>query len=364
MKIQKYVQLLLTTLMAGACQSVSQLSIDYMQPAPISFPDTLRRVAVVNNANMPEDGKHSRKGESVLVRDWDMSRSINHYNGYAPLTAEALAEALAEQNYFDEVVICDSALRRQGDTLSTRPLSPEEVNKLTHDLKVDFLISLDNIHIESFATTDFIPWGGVFLGIMDVKVKPTISVYVPNRKGALVTINTQDSIFWEWTGRSEEEIRAMLSNEKEMLEAASEFAGSIPLKYLLPYWKTVQRYIYSGGSVNMRDAAVYVRKGNWQEAIRIWKQNYTNKKAKQKMYSAHNIALGYEMQDSLQAAVEWARKAQEAAHDVDGIDKTPAAKGVTHYILATVYLNELQNRLENIAQLDAQMRRTYEDFME
>lgn len=44
--------LLIGSLLLGSCQSVEQLSIDYMLPAEVSFPATLKRVAVVNN--MPD----------------------------------------------------------------------------------------------------------------------------------------------------------------------------------------------------------------------------------------------------------------------------------------------------------------------
>ena len=36
-------------LLLGGCQTVEQLSIDYMLPAEVSFPPSLKRVAVVNN---------------------------------------------------------------------------------------------------------------------------------------------------------------------------------------------------------------------------------------------------------------------------------------------------------------------------
>ena len=83
-----------------------------------------------------------------------------------------------------------------------------------------------------------------------------------------------------------------------MLKEASEFAGTVPVKYMLPHWKTASRYLFTSGSVNMRDAAVYVRENDWKRAIELWKQTYEKKKkGKQKMYAAYNVALGYEMQE-------------------------------------------------------------------
>ena len=41
----------------GGCQSIEQLSIDYMLPAEVSFPAVLKRVAVVNNMPDVPDNK-------------------------------------------------------------------------------------------------------------------------------------------------------------------------------------------------------------------------------------------------------------------------------------------------------------------
>ena len=57
-----YCLLLMGSLLLGSCQSVEQLSIDYMLPAEVSFPATLKRVAVVNNMpNVPDNKLIDRK---------------------------------------------------------------------------------------------------------------------------------------------------------------------------------------------------------------------------------------------------------------------------------------------------------------
>ena len=153
-----------------------------------------------------------------------------------------------------------------------------------------------------------------------------------------------------------------------MLKEASEFAGTVPVKYMLPHWKTASRYLFTSGSVNMRDAAVYVRENDWERAIALWKQTYEKKKkGKQKMYAAYNVALGYEMQDSIQAAEEWALKAQKEAYDIDKIEEKKKQGGidvsdVPNYFAVTRYLGELQERKEGMTRLNVQMERFKNDF--
>lgn len=74
------------------------------------------------------------------------------------------------------------------------------------------------------------------------------------------------------------------------------------------------RYLYTGGSVPMRDAAIYVRENSWDDAYELWRQAFEGtKNQKKKMRAALNIAVYYEMKDSLAKAEEWAEKAQQLA---------------------------------------------------
>lgn len=123
-----------------------------------------------------------------------MARLTNYYNGDAAITTESLAEALANENYFEEVVICDSALRSKDINPRESTLSRDEVLELTQNLDVDFLIALENIQMRSNRKISYMPDWGVFLGTVDVKVYPTVRIYLPNRKGPMVTVNSNDSI--------------------------------------------------------------------------------------------------------------------------------------------------------------------------
>ncbi len=353
--------LCLLLFVAAACQSVQQFSIDYMQPAEVSFPAALRRVAVVNNmpaspqaTAMPEAGEEP-KGE------YEVARKTDYYTGNPATAAQALADALADENYFDQVIICDSALRANDVALRESTLSREEVNRLARDLQADFLIAVEDVRLRAVSKMDFLPDVQAYYGTVDVTVCPTLRIYVPNRRGPVATVSRPDSIFWEEAGVSEGEVRSRLIQGKELVEAASGFAGSSPVAYLLPHWKTAERYLFVGGSVDMRDAAVYVREQNWDEAIALWKRHYEQRKGKTKIRAAYNIALGYELQDSIGDALQWATKAQQIANDVEHVEEK-AAQGlqsadIPYYILTSLYVNELTERRQGIARLRMQMRR-------
>lgn len=356
-------------LLFSGCQSIEQLSIDYMLPAEVSFPPSLKRVAVVNNMPAAPDNQLIVEGSADKQKDeTEIARKTRYFNGDSKITAEALAEALANESYFDEVIICDSALRAHDRFPRESTLSKIEVEDLAASLDVDFLIALENVQIRTIRKIEFVPEWNFYLGTLDAKVYPTVKVYLPNRNGPMVTVNANDSIFWEHTATNMASAGAGLINDKEMVAEASEFAGTVPVKHLLPHWQTASRYLFTGGSVDMRDAAVFVRENKWDEAIALWKQAYEKKKkGKQKMYAAYNIALGYEMKDSIDQAEVWALNAQKVAYDIDKIEEKKNAgtieyTDVPNYFVMSRYLTELIERKEGMTRLNIQMQRFKDDF--
>ena len=139
--------LLLFCLAFSSCQTIEQIPIEYMMPAEINFPPELRRVAIVNNTSSVPDNKWIESDRSR--KDDEIARAVAYNNGDAKIAAESLAEAIANENYFDEVIICDSALRANDKFAREETLTQEEVKELTENLDVDFLISLENLQLKA-----------------------------------------------------------------------------------------------------------------------------------------------------------------------------------------------------------------------
>lgn len=351
-----------------SCQSLEQISIDYMRPAEVSFPPQLRKVAIVNNANSIPDNKLNILAEKPQKDVPEMGRATAYANGDISIAAEAMAIELANQNYFDAVVICDSALRANDRFARESTLSQEEVGKLTSDLKVDFIIALENLQFKATKTVRYLPELGYFQSTADVKAYPTVKVYLPQRSKPMTTLHPNDSIFWEEFGNTAVEANTRLTPDSILLKEASEFAGTIPVKQLVPFWKKGVRHLYTGGSPDMRDAAVYVREKSWNKAFELWQRVFeTTQKKKKKMQAALNIALHYEMADSLVKAEEWAVKAQTLAKQIDKVDKAPAEgpihlNNIPNFYLTTLYVNELKERNTQLPKLNMQMSRFNDDF--
>ena len=97
-----YSLLVCCVLLFSGCQSIEQLSIDYMLPAEVSFPSALRRVAVINNMPPIPDNKLILEENDEKKKDeTEIARKTRYFNGDAQIATESLAEALANENYFE-----------------------------------------------------------------------------------------------------------------------------------------------------------------------------------------------------------------------------------------------------------------------
>jgi len=71
------------------------------------------------------------------------------------------------------------------------------------------------------------------------------------------------------------------------------------------------------------------------------------------MYASYNLALGSEMLDDIDKAIEWATKSQQYA--------IQANQGEVAQ-LASIYLQQLNTRKQSFASVKMQMQRFNEDF--
>lgn len=312
-------------LLLTSCGSLQSVSLEQMQAADISFPAQVRKVAVINN--MPVVPAQGRRG--------DISPELE---GDGKVAAEALAEQIANVNYFDQVVICDSAFRANDSVPRANVVfKPDEVKTLAADLGVDMIFSFDRVHIQTRPGTIFYADLMYPVDAIDAIISPVIRIYIPNRDEPLFLVAKQDSVSWEYTP---------FLSDTLIVREASEFAALIPMDHLLPHWREVTRYYYDGGNVEMRDAAVSLRENDWEGARKLWMQAYEKRKGKQKMRAAFNIALSYEVEDDVPTAKEWVEKALKLA--------TPASDD--HHIIS-LYSAALRDREAKLTQLKLQMKR-------
>lgn len=310
----------------ASCSSVRTLTFDQLYPAKITYPEQVTGVGVVNNmAPIPEPK--------------DGLLTVGMLEGDGKIAAEALAEALADSRYFNQVLICDSVLRSDD----ARPtdlsmLTPAQVDTLASRLGVDMLFSVERVLMKTSRKEMFYPGFSMPFSVVELKATPLVRVYLPSRVTPVATLVKTDSLYWE--------VSSDVSDKVLVKEGSSGVFASL-LNDLVPHWGQTARAYYDGGCVEMRDAAVCLRENDWEGARELWTQLYNGrKKGRMKMKAAFNVALAWEMDGDVSRAAEWLEKAK-ACEPADAEDRE----------LMEYYTYLLNEKIKDLPKLDLQMKR-------
>ncbi|MGL5938625.1 MAG: DUF6340 family protein [Phocaeicola sp.] len=315
-KIKTYLGLFLSIAFSSCGSTMQIISFEQLEASQINFPESVMRVAVINTVERPSEAIYGKEIPVKLVGDGVVASSL-------------LAEALAEANYFDQVLLCDSVLKITNSVTGIIP--KEKIQALTQELGVDLLFSIDSLNITNRA----------FLGYLgpelSASIRPQIRIYIPDRELPLLSIVKSDTLYWS--------IVPTL-NSQDIVQEASAYVAKQVLPFLVPHWKTIDRNYYDGGNYQMRDAALFLREGEWEEAFALWQDLYANQKGATRMRAAYNMVLYYEMKEDLESA----RKL--LIEVIDGVNP----KSLDASFLNS-YLKELDERQTRVAKLRIQMKR-------
>lgn len=317
----KITVLLLVLCLFSACTTLQTISFERLQAADVSYPDQVRTVGVINYA--PQD---EQERDSIL----------GLWNGDGMVTVESLAREIAATDYFNQVVVCDSALRPVG--MGDEEILPmSQADSLIQALGVDMLFAVEQVRIELKEGSLFHTELMVDVPAVDGVITPLVRAYVSGRNAPLFSISKTDTICW------------VVSPELtfgQIMQEASDFAATLPVSYLLPHWKEMNRYYFDGGNMEMRDAGVYIREQNWEGAAALWQKLHDGRKGKVKMRAAYNLALNYELQGDYERAKEYLDTALSLA-----------SEGSWEHQLIEYYRLQLDEQARENRMLQIQMKR-------
>ena len=313
----------------SSCSSVQLLQFEQLKPAEISFPNDLKNVAIVNNMPKEELGKQSY-----------LRHTAKEFEADGATFVQEVANVLAEGNYFNKVVVCDSLLYRydENDAPQYHELKPAQVRQLLGDLDVDMIVSVDRLYVRTGIGQLWDNYYGIPFDAVNASYAALVHLYVPTRDKAFMQVTDVDTLQFELDLNLSDDVIA---------KETSGYAGMKIANKLIPYWHGVQRIYYDGGMAEFRDAGVALRENDLEEAGRLWTNLYEKKKGKNKMRAAFNLALYCEMTDQLDKAKEWLDKAKALVGESNVNDRNT----ITYYQAA------LQRRQQEMNKLNIQMNR-------
>lgn len=332
--------------MAGllsACGTVNYLEIETYNPAEVTFPKSVEKILVVNNAvPQPEDVGYEcqmlghrqdtckAKADSVL---FDACRS--------------LGESMVDASYFKDVLLYHDALRKDQDAASDLKLTREQVDSLCMDTGADAVISVDRLLFDMKRDVQNIG-NGFVLGVIDVKFSGVVRSYMPGRELPMTTIYVKDSIYWAESADFVPVLEKIMPTPEAALRGAAGYFGLLVHSNFVPHWNKERRWYYTGIGARWKEASAYVTKERWTLAEQRWRHIYDRTKGTDtRAKAASNIALCREMKGDFKSAFEWAHKSYDLFKSKDGgkSKNTEMLEG---------YLQALAQRIRSDKKLSAQ----------
>jgi tetratricopeptide (TPR) repeat protein len=186
------------------------------------------------------------------------------------------------------------------------------INKLTSETETDLVISLETF---SYFYSEYSADASVPKP-RDVITASVWAVYDPLAKKIIERKTMIDTLFWNaLDDKGNVQKNSKLPPRLTALKIASQMAGENYSKRFFASWESVKRMYSIPPLPDFEAAEKYLVKGDWDNAIMLWKRYAADKNGKMAINARYNLALAYEMKDDLDSAIQWLNAAQQIAAD-------------------------------------------------
>lgn len=334
---------LLIACLLSACSSIEYIGIETYNPAEITFPKSVGKVLIVNNAvPQPDD-------VGYVYNLYGTAQDTARANADSALfnACRSLGKSIVDVSFFNDVLLYHDGTRQDGKYLVDEKLTPEAVKELCEETGADAIISFDRLLFQMEKNVVAFAEGFVAGGI-DVKISGVVRGYLPERDKPLATVYMEDSIFWSESADNMELLKYYLPMPDEALKAAGQYIGAKVTPNFVPHWDNETRWFFKGEGARWKEATAYALSDKWEDAALRWRQVYTNSSRwKERAKAASNLALYYEMNTQLKEAFEWANKSYTLFKNKKGADDNTTK-------LQQAYLEALGKRIREDRKLNMQ----------
>jgi len=307
-----------------SCVSTKTLRIEIPTPPEKSLPSSIQSLALVTQA-VDQRFTDSHR-DSIQMQFFEQQFNLDTLIldlKMADTTLQVLGELLFESGRYDYVIPQNRFLDQPGNPSTDQPLPWEIVREISETFDADAVLSMDYLNtrvIASYENESFFDpsRGGFYAAVvarMRIYYEALFRVYDPENETILVREFMRDTLYWE---AADVTARNLFSRFTPVKQALVEAGISIALDMsdkISVIWRTDERTYFARGNALMEEASQYARQGNWQTAIKLWKEvNESTRSKSMKSKAQLNIALGYEMLGSLDESVSWALKSYDTMY--------------------------------------------------
>ncbi|MDG1349073.1 MAG: DUF6340 family protein [Flavobacteriales bacterium] len=297
--------------------TTSSVLVNVQRPADITITKDIQNVVVVNRSRPSKDNLAGNIIEGLISGEGIGADRIG-----AEYCVEGLSSMLSNSERFSLKNVGGIELKGTGTSSFPIPLSWNEVKSICGSYDGDALLVLETFDSDSrtivgapVARTRKVKGIKVkelrYPATLIMSVESGWRVYDVNKE-RIIDENkfTEIKEFKAW-GNSPENAQLNLPSKRIAIKKSGVYAGEQYGFRISPIWIKVNRTYYIGKSDDLKLAKSYVKSGDWDNAIEIWKSLTDDVDVKIASRAAFNMALACEIKGSLSAAIDWAKKAKK-----------------------------------------------------
>ena len=315
MKLNKLLYLLLVSVFVSC--GTSSVIVNIQRPADISVPQSVQKVVVVNRSTA---GKENMVGN--IVEGIFTGEGIGADKKGSEYCVMGLTQMLANSERYELRGGGDLNLKGTGTSTFPDLLAWNEVRKICNTYGADALIILSTFDSDSrifegkkVVKTKTIKGAKIkevrYPVTLIMEIESGWRIYdVTSKKIVDVNKFTEVKEYVEW-GSSYDDARAHLPSKRQALKSSGIFAGEQYGYRITPVWIRQNRLYFTGKSDELKLAKNYVKRGDWDKAIEIWKSVTNNEDYKVSRKAYFNLALASEIKGKLDTAIDYAEKAEQ-----------------------------------------------------
>ena len=322
----------------SSCTVYKEYAIEIYTPGVIAVPPNVKNVALVyrNFKYRGDSLQHYYKKDNQLLKSKNDPENLDSI--LANYVLKELATNLKDRNTFDRIHIFPNLFKpHTGKKLP--PLKFDLVNKVTTATETDLLISLETFScfFSKYSGNSEVPKSD------EVITAAVWAVYDPDARKVIERKTMIDTVFWNnYNEKGELQKGAKLPPRKTALKVAAQLAGENYSKRFFASWQKVNRVYSVPPPADFTTAASFIEKGDWDNAIIIWKRYATDKNGKMAIHARYNLALAYEMKDDIDTAWKYLTAAKKLATSYNSKDDI---KRITEYQKVLVHRKKDIDRL-------------------
>ena len=292
-----------------SCTVYKEYPIEVYKPGVISVPPNVKNIALISrNFKYQNDTlQHFYKDDNQLKKAKGDPKNLDSV--LVATCLNELAGNLKSKGNYNRIHIFPEVFKPHTST-KLPALDFDLISKLTTETETDLLISLETY---SYFYSEYTADAGVPKS-REVVTANVWAVYDPAAKKILERKTLIDTVFWNsYDEQGNLQKNSKLPPRLTALKIASQMAGENYSKRFVASWQTVKRMYSIPPLPDFEAAEKYLLKGDWDNAILLWKRYAADKNGKMAINARYNLALAYEMKDDFESAVRWLAAAQQIA---------------------------------------------------